>query len=70
MFFYTDTADAPWTIVKADDKRRARINAIRYFLNSLPYDKKTLSVAMAPDPLIVGKVSEFFDHNGTGIQSS
>src|SRR5829696_8834713 len=26
MFFYTDTADAPWTIVKSDDKKRARLN--------------------------------------------
>jgi polyphosphate kinase 2 (PPK2 family) len=28
MFFYTDTADAPWRIVKSDDKKRARLNAI------------------------------------------
>ena len=32
MFFYTDTADAPWTIVKSDDKRRARLEAMRHFL--------------------------------------
>jgi hypothetical protein len=54
MFFYTDTADAPWTIVKSNDKRRARIEAMRHFLHSLPYDGKDESVAHAPDPLIVG----------------
>ena len=32
MFFYTDTADAPWTIVKSDDKKRARLNALQHFL--------------------------------------
>ncbi|MEK6707171.1 MAG: polyphosphate kinase 2, partial [Bdellovibrionota bacterium] len=33
MFFYTDTADAPWTVVRADDKKRARVNCIRYVLH-------------------------------------
>ena len=37
MFFYTDTADAPWTIVKSNDKKRARLNCMRHFLSSLPY---------------------------------
>ncbi len=60
MFFYTDTADAPWTIVKSDDKKRARLEAIRYVLNRLPYDGKNPEVVHAPDPLIVGSVSEFF----------
>jgi polyphosphate kinase len=60
MFFYTDTADAPWTIVKSDDKKRARINAIRHFLHHLPYDGKDPDVEVPPDPLIVGSVGEFF----------
>jgi polyphosphate kinase 2 len=54
MFFYTDTADAPWTIVKSDDKRRARLEAMRHFLASLPYPGKDERVVHAPDPLIVG----------------
>jgi polyphosphate kinase 2 len=61
MFFYTDTADARWAIVKADDKKRARINALRYFVNALDYPSKDAAVACAPDPLIVGSVAEFFD---------
>jgi polyphosphate kinase 2 len=57
MFFNTDTADAPWTIVKSDDKKRARINAMHHFLFSLPYPKKDRHVVVGPDPLIVGSSS-------------
>jgi polyphosphate kinase 2 len=53
MFFYTDTADAPWTIVKSDDKKRARLNCMQHFLSSLPYDDKDPKVVQLPDPLIV-----------------
>jgi len=53
MFFYTDTADAPWTIVKSDDKKRARLNCMRHFLSSLSYDDKDESVVGAPDPYLV-----------------
>ncbi len=55
MFFYTDTADAPWTIVKSDDKKRARLNCMLHFLNSLDYPGKDTSLVHVPDPLIVGK---------------
>ena len=54
MFFYTDTADAPWTIVKSDDKKRARLDCMRHFLSSLPYTGKDGAVVGQPDPLIVG----------------
>jgi len=54
MFFYTDIADAPWTIVKADDKKRARLNCMQHFLFSLPYATKDRSIVTGPDPLIVG----------------
>ncbi len=54
MFFYTDTADAPWTIVKSDDKKRARLNCMMHFLSSLPYEGKDAKVVKGPDPLIVG----------------
>jgi len=55
MFFYTDTADAPWTIVKSDDKKRARLNCMMHFLASLDYPGKDPHVARGPDPLIVGE---------------
>ncbi|MFV0299264.1 MAG: polyphosphate kinase 2 [Hyphomicrobiaceae bacterium] len=54
MFFYTDTADAPWTIVKSDDKKRARLNAMQHFLSTLDYPNKVASIVKGPDPLIVG----------------
>lgn len=54
MFFYTDTADAPWTIIKSNDKKRARLNCMRHFLSHVPYEKKDVRIACAPDPLIVG----------------
>jgi len=54
MFFYTDTADAPWTIIKSDDKKRARLNCMQHFLSQLPYPDKDRHVVHGPDPLIVG----------------
>jgi len=57
MFFYTDTADAPWTIIKSNDKKRARLNTMLHFLNALDYPDKDLSIVGPPDPLIVGHAS-------------
>ena len=57
MFFGTDTADAPWVIIKSDNKKRARLNCMRHFLASLDYPGKDESVVGAPDPLIVGPAS-------------
>jgi polyphosphate kinase 2 len=54
MFFYTDTADAPWTVVKSNDKKRARVEAMRFVLNRFDYDGKDTEVVGTPDPLIVG----------------
>jgi polyphosphate kinase 2 len=54
MFFYTDTADAPWTIIKSDDKKRARLNCMQHFLSALPYPNQSRHVVGGPDPLIVG----------------
>jgi polyphosphate kinase 2 len=55
MFFYTDTADAPWTIVKSSDKKRARLSCMQHFLHSLNYTNKDQRLAGPPDPLIVGQ---------------
>lgn len=54
MFFYTDTADAPWTIVKSNDKKRARLACMMHFLDSLDYPGKDRRLIKKPDPLIVG----------------
>jgi len=57
MFFYTDTADAPWTVIKSDDKKRARLNCMQHFLSSLDYPGRDQHVVRGPDPLIVGTPS-------------
>jgi polyphosphate kinase 2 len=55
MFFHTDTADCPWTVIKSDDKKRARINAMRVVLHSLPYKGKDAEAIGRVDPLLVGR---------------
>ena len=58
MFFYTDTADAPWTVIKSDDKKRARLNCMQHFLSNLDYPDKDTRVVHGPDPLIVGSSAQ------------
>ena len=62
MFFYTDTADAPWTVVKSNDKKRARLNCMRHFLSTLEYPDKNIELIGAPDPLIVGQAHHVIRH--------
>ncbi|WP_439101044.1 polyphosphate kinase 2 [Congregibacter sp.] len=54
MFFYTDTADAPWTVIKSSDKKRARLACMQHFLASLDYPEKDTHLVRRPDPLLVG----------------
>jgi polyphosphate kinase 2 len=62
MLFYTDTADAPWTIVRSDDKSRARLNAIKHILHTIPYAGKDKDIVNAPDPHIVGSAKAIYEH--------
>jgi polyphosphate kinase 2 len=57
MFFHTDTADSPWTVVKSDDKKRARLNALRYVLHSMPYTDKDAERIGRIDELLVGRAN-------------
>jgi hypothetical protein len=61
MFFHTDTADAPWTVVKSDCKKRARLNAMRHVLHQLNYDGKDSARIGAIDPLLVGRAQVVFE---------
>jgi polyphosphate kinase 2 len=61
MFFYTDTADAPWTVIKSDCKKRARLNAMRYLLHAMPYAKKDIERIGPLDPLIVGRAHVVYE---------
>nr|WP_202920768.1 polyphosphate kinase 2 [Urbifossiella limnaea] len=55
MFLHTDTPDAPWTVIKSDCKKRARLNAMRYVLHRLRYDKRDAKRIGPVDPLLVGR---------------
>ncbi len=57
MFMHTDTADAPWTVIKSDCKKRGRLNALRYVLHRLSYTNKDLAGIGPLDPLIVGRAA-------------
>ncbi len=57
MFFHTDTADSPWLVIKSDDKKRARINAMRYVLHALPYTGKDVTRIGPVETLIVGRAN-------------
>ena len=57
MFLHTDTSDSPWTVIKSDCKKRARLNAMRYLLQRLPYTNKDAARIGTVDPLLVGRAS-------------
>jgi len=61
MFFYTDTADAPWTVVKSNDKKRARLEAMRFVLARYDYTGRDPEVVGTPDRKIVGPASDVFE---------
>ena len=53
MLTATDTDHAPWTTLKSNDKKAARINAMRFFLDQFDYAGKDTSVVYPADPLLV-----------------
>jgi polyphosphate kinase len=55
MFSQTDTADAPWTVIRSDCKKRARLNAMRYVLRKLPYACRNVEAVGTVDPLLVSR---------------
>jgi len=61
MFFHTDTAEAPWTVIKSDCKKRARLNAMRYVLYKLSYTNKDIDHIGALDPLLVGRAHVVYE---------
>ena len=61
MFRHTDTREAPWTVIKSDCKKRARLNAMRYVLHTLPYTTKNPAAIGLLDPLIVGRAEQVFE---------
>jgi polyphosphate kinase 2 len=68
MFLHTDTAHAPWTVIKSNDKKRARLEAMRHVLCRLDYEGKDCDVVGDPDPLIVGAAADVLEeHADTAV---
>ena len=61
MFWYTDTDFAPWTVVRSNDKKRGRLEAMRWVLNRVDYPDKDLEVVGSPDPSIVGPPVDIYE---------
>ena len=61
MFFETDTADSPWTVIKSDCKKRARLNAMRYVLQKMSYKSKEAKNIGTLDNLIVGRAHVVYE---------
>ncbi|MDC8784877.1 polyphosphate kinase 2 [Roseateles koreensis] len=71
MFYHTDIAEAPWTVVKSDCKKRARLNAMRHVLHQMAYANKDLDKIGPLDPLLVGRANVVYERGeSTGRPSS
>ena len=69
MFHFTDTADAPWTVIKSNCKKRARLNAMRFVLHSLPYTHKDVDRIGPLDPLLVGRAHVIYEQGENRLQT-
>jgi polyphosphate kinase len=63
MFHYTDTPHAPWTVVKSNDKKRARLEAIKHVLRKFDYEGRDDEAIGEPDKLLIGPPSVLSEHN-------
>ncbi len=61
MLATTNTPEAPWTIVKSNDKKRARLEAMRWVLARFPYADKDVEVVGEPDGHVVGPPSVVYE---------
>lgn len=61
MFMATDTKTAPWTVIRSDDKKRARLACMRFVLAQLPYPNKNEEVVGQPDPRLVGPKEQIYE---------
>ena len=69
MFHFTDTADAPWTVIKSNCKKRAWLNAMRFVLHSLPYAHKDVERIGPLDPLLVGRAHVIYEQGENRLQT-
>ncbi len=60
MFAATDTKVAPWVVVKSDDKKRARLNCMRYVLRNLPFEQDAVMRVRKPDGKLIGPAKKIY----------
>ena len=63
MFHYTDSPHAPWIVIKSNDKKRARLEAIKHVLLKFDYEGKDPAAIGEPDKLLIGPPSVLSEHN-------
>ena len=68
MFAATDTDHAPWTVIKSNDKKRARLEALRHVLYSMPYQGKDEEVVGRPDPNIVVAAADVLESDREALE--
>jgi polyphosphate kinase len=69
MFQETESDWAPWTVIKSNDKKRARINSMRDFLSRLNYENKDPKIAIQPEPEIVARVADLLIQGQEGVDA-
>lgn len=63
MLYYTDTPQNPWTIIRSDCKKRARLNAISFVLNQIDYAGKDVKNLFLLDPLVIGSAETVYEED-------
>jgi len=58
MFYFTDHKDAPWSVIRSNDKHKARIEAMKFILNSMEYENRSQTLSFECDPTIILKVED------------
>lgn len=61
MFFYTDTPESPWKVIRSDCKKRARLNAMRYILSLYTYSDKNEDALGKVDTKIIGAAAKIYE---------
>ena len=69
MFHYTDTPHAPWTVVKSNDKKRARLEAMRHVLSLYNYTDKDEALVGHPDPKLLGPAAQVLEHGESATRT-
>ncbi|MBO3750704.1 polyphosphate kinase 2 [Streptosporangiaceae bacterium NEAU-GS5] len=69
IFHHTDTLAAPWTIIKSNDKKRGRIEAMRHVLSRFDYENKDTPIVGSPDPQIVRSAADVIEEDRSPLTS-